>query len=106
MYFGRMKPRKGKILVPLAAFLLLMCLFLAGIGSVSRGTVRRQKETLEKALNRCVTWCYAVEGSYPQSLEDMEERYGLRYDKEHFFVDYRSRGANVLPEITVLEKGG
>ena len=39
------------------------------ISHLSEDTVRRQKETLENALNRSITYCYAVEGAYPQSLD-------------------------------------
>ena len=47
--------------------------------------------------------CYAVEGSYPSSLEQLEDRYGLQIDKERFTVRYRALAENLMPEITVLE---
>ena len=38
-------------------------------------------------------------------LEDMKENYGLCFDERQFFVDYRSYGSNMLPEVTILKKG-
>ena len=106
MFFAGKKKTGGHILpVSAAACLLAIAVFWAALDSVSEGTARRQRESLERALNRCVTWCYAERGSYPESLEDMKENYGLAYDEEHFFVDYRNHGGNMLPDITIIEKG-
>ena len=82
-----------------------MLLFYQGIESLSSGSVRRQKESLENALNRSITYCYAVEGSYPESLEYLKEHYGITYDEDRFFVDYKIVGANILPDVTIIEKG-
>ena len=67
--------------------------------------MRRQKESLENAVTRSVTYCYTVEGTYPENLDYLKDNYGLIYDEETFFVDYRIIGSNVLPDITIIEKG-
>ena len=84
MSFGR----KLVYLLPILAFLVLFVLFLQGIGSVSESTLTKQQESLETALGRSISQCYAVEGCYPPSLEYLEQHYGLLYDKNSFFVDY------------------
>lgn len=48
--------------------------------------------------------CYVLEGHYPDSLSYLEEQYGFSYDKEHFFVDYQLLGANIMPDVTVIER--
>lgn len=101
------RSRRGTLsgyLRSLAAFLVIFLLFIQGIYSVSDSTVRRQKESLENAIMRDIVYCYSVEGSYPESLEYMQENYGLTYDKELFFVDYRVNGANLLPDVTIIER--
>jgi calcineurin-like phosphoesterase family protein len=30
----------------------------------------------------------------------------LKFDKKQFFIDYQIAGANILPDITVIERGG
>ncbi len=103
--FAKKKRSSRTLLISAAVFLAVLLGFLWALNSVSAGTNRRQRESLEKALDRCIAWCYAVEGAYPDSLSYMKEHYGLRYDEEHFFVDYHSRGGNMLPDVTILEKG-
>ena len=68
-------------------FVLIFALFFFGISHLSEDTVRRQKETLENALNRSITYCYAVEGAYPQSLDYLKTNYGITYNEDLFFVD-------------------
>ena len=94
-----------KFIISVCVFLLVVLLFYQGIESLSSGSVRRQKESLENALNRSITYCYAVEGSYPESLEYLKEHYGITYDEDRFFVDYKIVGANILPDVTIIEKG-
>ena len=50
-------------LLPILAFIVLFVLFLQGIGSVSESTLSKQQESLETALERSISQCYAVEGS-------------------------------------------
>lgn len=102
MSFGR----KLVYLLPILAFLVLFVLFLQGIGSVSESTLTKQQESLETALGRSISQCYAVEGCYPPSLEYLEQHYGLLYDENSFFVGYEYYGSNLLPEVTVLRRTG
>ena len=58
---------------------------------------------MENALSNSITYCYATEGAYPESLEFIEKNYGLTYDENKYFIDYRVMGANIMPEFTVVE---
>ena len=89
---------------PLVAFVTLLVLFIGGIRSVNETSLAKQQESLDTALTRSISQCYAVEGAYPPSLEYLVSHYGLTYDKDVFLVDYEYYGDNLLPEITVLRK--
>lgn len=94
-----------KLILSVCTFTLITGVFYQGIESLSSSTQKRQKESLENALIRNITYCYAVEGSYPESLDYLKEHYGLTYDEDRFFVDYQVIGANILPDVTIIEKG-
>jgi hypothetical protein len=47
--------------------------------------------------------CYAAEGAYPASLDDLTERYGIQIDGERYTVRYSAFAENLMPDITVLE---
>lgn len=75
-----------------------------GTGSISQDTAEHQKKSLEEAVRRNMVHCYAMEGRYPESVEYMEEHYGLTYDKDRYFVDYEIVGSNLMPDVMVIEK--
>lgn len=93
-----------KFLLSVCTFLLIFFLFVQGISSLSDSTKARQKESLENALMRSITYCYTMEGAYPESLDYLKEHYGLTYNEDLFFVDYRVSGANILPDVTIIER--
>ena len=93
----------GKRQRPLRNFCLSHLLFVC-ISSAFFTARRRQKESLENALWRGVTQYYALEGHYPETLDDLTENCGIQYDKKQFFIDYQIAGANILPDITVIER--
>lgn len=89
-----------RLIYPLSAIVLL--LFASGLSSIEETTVLKQQESLETALTRDITHCYAVEGYYPPSLAYIEEHYGLVYDKDLFFIDYQPVGSNIRPNVTII----
>lgn len=91
-------------LIPVTFFIILLVIFLNGIRSVSDTTLAKQKDSLETALTRSITQCYAVEGAYPPTLEYLVSHYGLTYDDKVFLVDYDYYGSNLFPDVTVLRK--
>ena len=85
-------------------FILLFVLFFIGVSNVGETSLNKQQEGLESALGRCIIQCYALEGNYPDSLEYMEEHYGLGYNKDLFFVDYAPYASNIYPEVTIIRR--
>ena len=78
--------------------------FIVGVNTVDDTTSSEQAKSLETAVRRSVAQCYAVEGTYPPSLEYLEEHYGLLYDTDSFYIDYTAIGSNIMPDITILPK--
>lgn len=78
--------------------------FVMGIHSVESTTSDEQAKSLEKAVRRSVAQCYAVEGTYPPSLDYLKEHYGLIYDDKAFYIDYTAIGSNIMPDITILPR--
>ncbi len=84
--------------------IVVITLFFMGISITAKGNKDRQRRYLEEALANDITYCYAITGAYPDSLETIKTKYGLVYDEDTFFVDYRVIGKNIYPKITILEK--
>lgn len=95
---------QSSVPLPLLLFIIVILLFLYGINQVSGSQVMDEQKYLENALMRDISHCYAIEGTYPPSLQYMKEHYGLTYDSEKYIVNYEYIGSNVLPSYRIIEK--
>ena len=94
-----------KTVFTLIIFAVIMLVFLLSVNMASKGNTGRQKESLEKALKRDVTHCYATTGRYPKTLDYIERVYGLTYDRDLFSIEYKVTGSRIPPEIIITENG-
>ena len=92
------------LIISLAVFVIIAVCFWCAADSVSERTQAEERMLLEAALNRSITHCYAIEGTYPESLEYLTKNYGLTYDEYKFYIDYQPLGADIMPDVTVIEK--
>ena len=92
------------LIISLAVFVIIAVCFWCAADSVSERTQAEERMLLEAALNRSITHCYAIEGTYPESLEYLTKNYGLTYDEDKFYIDYHPLGADIMPDVTVIEK--
>ena len=95
----------GKTLFTMIGFAIVLVIFLFAVNNASKGNIDRQQESLEKAIQRDVTYCYATTGRYPKTLDYIERVYGLTYDRELFTIDYQVRGSKIPPVVTVSRVG-
>ncbi len=103
--------RKGKIYIPykplitIALVIVLLVAFSYAINRVSSGNESQQTDILDRALNKSITECYALEGSYPPDIKYLTEHYGLTYDKDDYRIDYTFIGSNIRPDYTIVVIG-
>lgn len=95
-------------LLAVAAALLAAAAVLFGAaqlyGLVSRDMDEQAAAALRQAVLDAAVQCYAVEGKYPESLDVLENEYGVQINHARFIVTYDVYASNQLPDITVLEK--
>jgi len=104
MRFAHNKKRGFPVFAVLL-FIIAAVLIVCFISALSKGSVSAQYDNLRSALSRAITYTYAVEGAYPESLDYIKSNYGLHYDESLFYVDYQPRGANIYPDVTIIETG-
>lgn len=93
-----------RLLLMPALMLFAACLLIQGAGNVSRQQQAENLKQMQDAISRAVLNCYAIEGSYPASLDYVERHYGLQIDHDRYDVFYEIFAQNLMPEITVVEK--
>lgn len=104
-----MRRRRGGLArgaaVTAAAFAALIAAGCALFDAISGASGAAETQRVRQAARAAALTCYAVEGAYPSSVEELVERYGLRYNSERYIVAYDAFAENVMPEIRVLERG-
>ena len=85
-------------------------LFLLGRFFLSEKTRNDVSEESAAAIVRAVEatalQCYVIEGAYPQSLEYLQENYGLTLNTEDFLVVYTPFAENLPPDVLVIDRNG
>lgn len=89
----------------LLAFLLLMVGVLFSIRYIENKTSEESVQVVESNIRKAAISCYAIEGAYPQTMDYLEDHYGLQFDHDKYVVEYDIIGSNVMPWIAVAEKG-
>lgn len=97
-YLTRLKKFHFSFVLFIAFFLFI----LLSIENVNSVTLSKQYESLDQALKRNIAHCYAVEGTYPPSLSYLVDHYGLTYNENIFYVDYRPISANLYPDYEII----
>ena len=90
------------VILTITVFVLSVILFFQKINSLSETSMQSQADSLQNALVRSAVHCYAAEGRYPESLEVLQEEYGIHWDPEQYAVDYEIFASNLLPTISVI----
>lgn len=83
---------------------ILIVLFVLIMVDTSEKRSEKELYDLDLSIRRAAVSCYALEGSYPQSLEYLENHYGIQIDYKRYNVFYEVFAENIMPEITVLER--
>jgi len=86
-----------------AAVAAMIAVGLRGTEASSRAEGLR---LLEEGVMRAAVLCYAVEGHYPDSINYIENNYGVYIDRTRYVVHYEIFASNILPGIAVMELAG
>lgn len=88
-----------------AAILAAVVWFFMALHNLGAGQSDEGRQQLETALRRAAVACYAAEGVYPPTLDYLTEHYGVQIKEDQYIVFYDIFADNLMPDITVLEKG-
>jgi len=86
-------------------FVALIVGFVLLMNSLAPASGDQEAKLVYDAVKNATLTCYAVEGSYPENLDYLLEHYKLAYNSERYVVDYDAFASNILPAISVRERG-
>ena len=91
-------------ITPILFSVLVLVIFYFSVSSLSASATDEQKKNLESTLRRGIMQCYALEGSYPESLDYLLNNYPIYYNENSFYIDYQIIGQNIYPSVSVIKK--
>lgn len=94
-----------KKIICLLAVLLVGVLISGLLPKLHRDLRAESRAAIRDAVLRAAMECYAVEGTYPQSLEYLETHYGLAVNHRDYIVTYDVFAGNLPPDVQVLVRG-
>lgn len=101
----KLSPRLRSLLLSLLVFMILVAFLWQTTARLQSTSRREETELIRTAVRSAALTCFAVEGAYPSELSYLKEHYGLLYDEENYLIDYDAFASNLMPDITVLERG-
>ena len=87
------------------AFVALIVGFILLVNSLTTTSDLHETEMVYDAVKNAALTCYAAEGTYPDSLQYRRDHYKLAYNQDRFIVEYDAFASNLMPAITVWERG-
>ena len=88
-----------------AACCIVVVLAVCAIVGAAQASAKTQGAVaLRDAVLQSAKQCCAIEGSYPTTLEHLEQDYGLTINHDSYVVSYEYFADNVMPSVVVTPK--
>ena len=103
------RQRKHRRGMRFAAVALVLALAVGGwfaAGAVGQNLREQGAVSVRNAILDSAKQCCAIEGSYPSSLEHLEQGYGLRVNRDDYVITYEVFAENIMPSVVVVPRGG
>ncbi len=98
---GRRRKRRLVAALVVALACLAVCF---GYFTVRANAREQGAKALQESILASARQCCAIEGSYPSSLEHLEQNYGLTINHNDYVISYECFAGNVLPSVVVTPK--
>lgn len=101
------RQRKRRRGMRLAALALVLALAVGGwfaAGAVGQNLREQGAVSVRNAILDSAKQCCAIEGSYPSSLEHLEQGYGLRVNRDDYVITYEMFAENIMPSVVVVPR--
>ena len=87
-----------------ALFIAIAVWVALGVREAARLSDAEGLRMAQEAVERAVVNCYALDGVYPATYEELKSRSGLAVNEEKYIVFYDVFASNIRPSVTVMER--
>ena len=94
------------LLVPIIFTVVVMGMIVFGLKQTDESSRAEGLRILDESIRRAIVINYAIEGSYPESVAEMEQNYGIHIDRSKYLVHYSIFASNIMPDMAVIDWAG
>ena len=88
-----------------AVIVVVLVIVILLVVNAAQASMREQSElSVRNAIVDAAKQCCAVEGSYPSSIEHLEEHYGLTINRNDYVISYEWLADNIPPSVVVTAR--
>ncbi|RGM73496.1 MULTISPECIES: hypothetical protein [unclassified Collinsella] len=99
-----LRARKRRGIIAAAVAVLLVVAIAGGAFFIRRAQREQGAVALRNSILNSARQCCAIEGSYPKTVEHLEEHYGLIIDHDDYVVSYEHLADNIVPSVVVMPR--
>jgi hypothetical protein len=100
----RLNPALTGILIIFIIIAIYVLSSFSGIDRFWEKSTETRAQAVEKIIEKAAIQCYALEGSYPISLDYLEDHYGLLINNKKYIYHYEFMASNIIPVVKVVQK--
>lgn len=100
---ARLMRRLNRIAAVLVVAILGVALWMAFLAATAHTTEQGANSIRQTVLDSAMQCC-AIEGSYPPSIEYLEEHYGLNVNQSDYVIFYEIFASNIAPSVMVVPR--
>ena len=93
-----------RIALAALAVVVAAALVAAALAAMRASALEQGAQSAREAVLNAAMQCCAVEGSYPSTIEHLEEHYGLSVNHDDYIIMYEAFASNVMPSVTVVPR--
>lgn len=101
---SQLKQRKRRRIIVACCIVAVIAAACIAFGAAQASTRTQGAVALRDAVLQSAKQCCAIEGSYPASLDYLEQNYGLTINHSDYVVSYEYFAGNVMPSVVVTPK--
>ncbi len=101
---SQIKKRRKVLAIVVACVAVAIVAAVVIVGVIQSNTRVQGAVALRDTVLESAKQCCAIEGSYPSTLEHLEENYGLTINHDSYVVSYEYFADNVMPSVVVTPK--
>ncbi len=98
------KRKRRNLLIVLAACVAIVACIAIAMNAAAANAREQGATALRQSILDAAIRCCAIEGSYPLSLDRLEQNYGLRINHRDYIITYEAYASNMVPSVVVVPR--